>query len=276
MPYLDVPGAKLYYEVQGEGPLLLFIPGAHGTGEIFRETANLLTSHFTVVCWDRRGFSKSTLTGPFDINKKLESDADDAQLLISHLSNGPAYVYGSSSGGVVALALLTRHPEAVRRAMIHEPPAFDVLPEDQNRMAIGLVNKVYDTYRTAGPFASMDVFMYALFTGEDLDYAPLFLDPGQGGEIRGNLLYWYEFELRQYTSAPIDLDALAKVKEKVIPAAGKVSLESPVAGPPALLSQKLSVPFVAIQGGHMPYFTNPEAFARDLQEQFSDNNPPNI
>lgn len=270
MPYLEVPGAKIHYEVQGQGPLLLFIPGAHGTGDIFLDTAKLLTSHFTVVCWDRRGFSKSSVTGSFDITNKLQGDADDAQRLISHLSSEPAYVYGSSNGGIVTLSLLARHPQAVRKALIHEPPAFDVLPEEQRDLAVGLAQKVYDTYRTEGPFASMHVFMSALFKGEDLTCAPLFLDPGQGGEIRANLLYWYEFELRQYTSSPIDLDALAKVKEKVIPAAGEESLDSAAVAPVSILSQKLGVPFVSLKGGHMPYATDHEAFARDLKKHLSE------
>jgi pimeloyl-ACP methyl ester carboxylesterase len=37
MNTLTVPGAQLYYEVSGDGPLLILIPGAKGEGEVFRK-----------------------------------------------------------------------------------------------------------------------------------------------------------------------------------------------------------------------------------------------
>lgn len=269
MPHLDVPGATIYYEVCGEGPPLLFIPGAQGTGAIFHETAQLLASHFSVVCWDRRGFSNSVINGSFDINNKLEADADDAQRLISHISKGPAYVYGSSNGAIVALELLKRNPQHVRKAIIHEPPAFDILPPDQRKQAIDATQMVYDKYRSDGPIAGMQAFASMAFRGDDIKYGLLFLDPGRGGDVRANHLYWYEFEMRQYTSAPPDIQSLHKVKEKVIPSAGRNTLEHIAAMPPSLISQKLGVSFVTIEGGHMPYYTDPETFARDLKQIFS-------
>lgn len=60
MPELNVPGAILHYETLGsDGPLHLLIPGAQGTGSIFHASAQFLAADFTVVCWDRRGYSKS-------------------------------------------------------------------------------------------------------------------------------------------------------------------------------------------------------------------------
>ncbi len=42
MSTLKVPGAQLYYEASGDGPLLILIPGAKGEGEVFRPLAHLL------------------------------------------------------------------------------------------------------------------------------------------------------------------------------------------------------------------------------------------
>ena len=36
MSVLDVPGARLYYETHGSGPLLVMIPGAAGAADVFR------------------------------------------------------------------------------------------------------------------------------------------------------------------------------------------------------------------------------------------------
>ena len=49
MTYLEVPGASLYYESVGQGPMLLCISGAHGSCEIWRGFGKCLKDHFTVV-----------------------------------------------------------------------------------------------------------------------------------------------------------------------------------------------------------------------------------
>lgn len=54
MAYLEAPGATLYYEVVGQGPMLLCITGALGSVEPFKGLAEHLKSHFTVVMYDRQ------------------------------------------------------------------------------------------------------------------------------------------------------------------------------------------------------------------------------
>ena len=41
------------------------------------------------------------------------------------LGGGPAYVFGSSGGAMVGLALVTAHPGQVRTLVAHEPPVAD-------------------------------------------------------------------------------------------------------------------------------------------------------
>src|SRR5499426_829548 len=103
---LEVPGARLYYETHGSGPVLLMIPGATGTADSFKRVTEHLVAHYTVVIYDRRGFSRSQLDGPQDYAHRLETDADDVRRLIEHLSDEPATVFGSSSGGIIVLEVL--------------------------------------------------------------------------------------------------------------------------------------------------------------------------
>ncbi|WP_328747253.1 alpha/beta hydrolase [Streptomyces sp. NBC_00285] len=55
MSTLEVPGARLYYETRGRGPLMLMIPGANGDADAFGMVAEHLAAHYTVVVYDRRG-----------------------------------------------------------------------------------------------------------------------------------------------------------------------------------------------------------------------------
>jgi glutaredoxin len=65
---LKVPGATLYYEVRGSGPILLCISGGPTDAGMFADLAGRLADRYTVVTYDQRGHSRSMLDGePEDI-----------------------------------------------------------------------------------------------------------------------------------------------------------------------------------------------------------------
>jgi len=132
---LEVPGALLYYEVRGVGPLLVAVPGRKGNADGYQTLARELSAQYQVVTYDRRGFSRSRLVGAQDYDHRLATDADDVRRLIEHLSDEPATVFGSSSGALVALDVLTRHPAVVRTVIAHEPPAVRLLPDGEQWLA---------------------------------------------------------------------------------------------------------------------------------------------
>ncbi|NEB79479.1 alpha/beta fold hydrolase, partial [Streptomyces sp. SID14478] len=107
---LRVPGAALHYELRGEGPPLLLLPGAGGDAAVLDPVADALTDTFTVLTHDPRGYSRSTLDGPHT-EQQVAVHADDALRLLDAVAPGePAYVAGASSGAIVTLDLLARHP----------------------------------------------------------------------------------------------------------------------------------------------------------------------
>jgi pimeloyl-ACP methyl ester carboxylesterase len=57
-------------------------------------------------------------------------------------------VFASSGGAVNALALVARHPEAVRTLVAHEPPAATVLPDREE--ALAACRAVNATYQRSG------------------------------------------------------------------------------------------------------------------------------
>ena len=117
----EVNGARLYYEMRGSGPPLLFIPGADGDAEVFSRPAELLKEEFTVLNYDRRGYSRSLRPDHYAGTTVIEH-ADDAAALLEVLDLAPATVWGNSSGAIIALSLVLRHPQSVTRAFLHEPP----------------------------------------------------------------------------------------------------------------------------------------------------------
>jgi pimeloyl-ACP methyl ester carboxylesterase len=56
---IKVNGAQLYHQVRGSGPALLMIHGTGADSGCYDKVAARLASDFTVVTYDRRGWSRS-------------------------------------------------------------------------------------------------------------------------------------------------------------------------------------------------------------------------
>ncbi|MDF3305845.1 alpha/beta fold hydrolase [Rhodococcus koreensis] len=130
---LDVPGARLYYEVRGSGPVVVLV-GAPMDADSFAPAADLLAAEYTVLTTDPRGIRRSPVDDR-DRDSTPEMRADDLARLLMHLDAGPAVVFGSSGGAVSALALVQAHPELVHTVVAHEPP-LDELLDDREHLRV--------------------------------------------------------------------------------------------------------------------------------------------
>ncbi|MGP3963458.1 alpha/beta fold hydrolase [Nonomuraea sp. 3N208] len=112
---LTVPGAELHYEVRGSGPVLLTILGGGSDAAMAGPLAETLAGRYTVITYDRRGLSRSSLTEP-PREQRVEEHADDALRL---LGPEPGYVFGTHSGALIALDLQARHPDRILGLVAH-------------------------------------------------------------------------------------------------------------------------------------------------------------
>jgi acetyltransferase/esterase len=263
---LEVPAARLYYETHGSGPVMLMVPGATGSAYSFQSVTEHLAAHYTVVTYDRRGFSRSQLDGPQDYDHRLKTDADDVRRLIEHVSDEPATVFGSSSGGVVALEVLTRHPSVVRTLVPFEPPAVRQLRDGQKW--VDFFFGVYDLYRQSGMEPALKNFREQAFAASDrqvMAHGPRDpnIDPNIGKYIHANRTYWFEHELRQYPAVDLDLDALKAHADRIVLMAGRDSRGYPCYEVNVELAKKLGRDVIELPGGHIGYVTQPAEFARE-------------
>jgi pimeloyl-ACP methyl ester carboxylesterase len=135
MPSIAANTVELYYEVRGTGPAVLLIHGGGGDAGTVKGLAQILASNFMVVAYDRRGLSRSHR--PRDWKQtSVEEQAEDAAELLSALQLAPAAVVGVSLGAVIALELMLKHPNHMRRASLLDPGPLDsAIPDRQRRMA---------------------------------------------------------------------------------------------------------------------------------------------
>lgn len=111
-------GTSVAFERTGAGPALIVVDpaGSYRDFRPQRPPVELLTAHFTVYLYDRRGRGRSTDTPPYAVEREIE----DLAALIAE-AGGSAYVYGSSSGGVLALHAAASGLTIPKLALL-EPP----------------------------------------------------------------------------------------------------------------------------------------------------------
>ncbi|MFI7064130.1 alpha/beta hydrolase [Kribbella sp. NPDC050124] len=270
---LPVPGATLHYEVTGSGPVLLLIAGGGTDAGIFSGIVGQLSADYTVVAYDPRGNSRSRYDAePVDgcdaeaadsADEVVAQATEDALAVIDAVAgDSPAYVFGSSSGAITGLELITRYPERVRMLVAHEPPCVEVLPDATD--AAAFFQDVYDTYRRDGLDAA-DV-LFSIGTGMDQDEPPPVEDllpeyQELFRRMRANAASFYEHKLLPFTRYEPDLDALKQVAHKIVPAAGHDSAEYLPGRPIQVLADHLGWPVVTFPGPHTGYATHPAPFA---------------
>ncbi|NMH80003.1 alpha/beta hydrolase [Pseudonocardia xinjiangensis] len=264
---LDVPGARLHLETRGAGPLLLFVVGGNGDSAIYGGVAAALADRFTVATYDRRGFARSPLLAPIEDDARIDADADDARRLIAHLGGGPAHVFGSSSGAIVVLELVARHPEVVVTAVAHEPPIATLLPDSAEWLAF--FDSVQETYRAEGLWPAMARFGAAVGSGGAAGGPPPDVELPQSvvemmARVETNMTFWMEHELRQYPRYVPDLDALGAARDRIVPAGGQESREHMPYRPNLVLAERLGLQVVDFVGDHVGYATHPAEFASQL------------
>jgi pimeloyl-ACP methyl ester carboxylesterase len=274
MNYLKLPDTSVSYEVSGSGPVLLMIPGGASDASDFARIAPLLADTFTVVTVDPRGISRSRLEEPI-ADLTIETLADDMHRLLAATSREPAYVFASSGGGQIGLALTARHPEQVQTIVVHEPPAVALLPSDDQRRTGP--QQIYDTYRQhgVGPaiqgFLALTGFGGGQEPGEPEPAGELGPDLGEAmaqriASMQQNVEFFLAHYMLPVTAYVPDVAALQAASSRVVVGIGEAS-GGQLANETALaLADRLGTPAVVFPGDHSGFFTHPTAFAQKLRE----------
>ncbi|WP_328623022.1 alpha/beta fold hydrolase [Streptomyces sp. NBC_00354] len=268
---LRVNGATLHYEVRGQGPLLLLVPGGTGGVSSFDGIADDLAAAYTVVTYDPRGMSRSTLDDP-EAEQQVAEHADDALRILELLSPGePARVFGSSSGAIAALHLLTAHPERVERLVAHEPPVVEVLPDASAHRL--LIARVQATLRAEGLMPAMAVFAAGLKkAGDSIEQkAEIKLPPQAAARVErtmANLPFFVGRIVPSFMSYAPDIQRLEALSDRLVLACGQDSRGELPYRPAAFLAERLGTDLLHFPGGHTGLTTHPAEFGELLAKAF--------
>jgi pimeloyl-ACP methyl ester carboxylesterase len=265
---LPVPGAELYYEVRGDGPLLLI--GQSGEGDARRSAGMVdrLVDHHTVVTYDRRGLARTKVADPSAFVPP-ETHAEDLHHLLAALTDEPALMLGCSLGALYGLHLAAAHPGQLAVLVAHDPATPGLLPPRSRARIESVLSEVERTARTGDWRAA--VLKVAAATG--LDPSRMRTESGvtavpMTDERAADMTYYLTNDvsgLRQDRLGPAEI-AAAAATTRVIPAAGVDSGHAWNHECAEELSALLDTPLVEFPGGHNGNTAFPRAFAARLLE----------
>jgi pimeloyl-ACP methyl ester carboxylesterase len=173
-------GTTIAYDRAGSGPALILVSGALGVRAhpAVDNLAGQLAPHFTVISYDRRGRGDSGDTPPYAVAREVE----DIDALIE-AAGGSAFLYGMSSGAVLALEAANALPGRVTKLAMYEPPF--IVDESRPPVPDDYVREIDDAVRAGRRGDAVEIFMTkavgvpAEFVA-GMRYAPASEDSGGG------------------------------------------------------------------------------------------------
>lgn len=262
---LEVPGARLHYEVRGTGPLLLILGSPMGAAE-FLPLAHAMAGQRTVVTYDPRGLGRSPIDDP-DQNATPELRADDVAAILDAVDAGPADIFGSSGGAVTGLAVVARHPGRVRTLVAHEPPLLELLPDAERQRAA--TEDIIATFHRDGAEAAWMAFMAN--AGFDLSDPHAGPPPGpeptpeERAKQLADSARFFDHELRETTRYVPDAAALTAGGTRIVVGLGAESGHLLTDATTRALAGLLNQDVTIFPGDHGGFMGVPGEFATTLR-----------
>lgn len=144
-------GTAIAYESSGKGPTVILVAAALADRDGTKRFAKLLSEHYTVINYDRRGRGRSGDTQPYVVEREVE----DIDALIGK-SSEPVFLFGSSSGSVLALEAATRLGTKIKGLFLYEPPF--IVDESRAPMPNDLSNKITELIAGGRPSDAVKLF----------------------------------------------------------------------------------------------------------------------
>lgn len=255
---IDAGGTMLYHQVRGSGPPVIFITGGTGDAGEWAQVAPPLAQEFTVVTYDRRGFSRSPRPNGWAATS-VEEHADDAAALLRKLDLAPAAVVGHSSGASIACSLVVRHPEVVRRAVLYEPPLLAVVPNGKE-IAAGLQAAAEEAVAQGGPRRAMELFMRANAGGAAFESWARSTDPATVERVLNNGAVFFSIDLPAFATFVPDRDRMRASGVPLSVVVGKENRETWFGAAAAWLAEGTGADRVEFPGGHAGFIAHAREF----------------
>lgn len=155
-------GIIWHYELEGDGPALMFLHGWGVDKRVWRQQAKYFSQNYRVLTVDLPGHGQSSWE-----KADLASMCDDLTNMLTRLTPGKVTVVASSLGGLFALKMYDRMPDKFSRmVMVGSMPRFAQSADFPYGLDVAAMRKLGAQLDTHYP-SIVDVFFRSLFTKQE-------------------------------------------------------------------------------------------------------------
>ncbi len=154
-------GTRIAFDQSGQGPALVLVSGASATRLDEASLAAALAPSFTVFAYDRRARGDSGDTVPYAVEREVE----DIEALIDE-AGGTAFVFGHSSGAVLALEAVRLLPTKIAKLALYEPPF--IIDDSRPHMPEDFVSHLNELVATGRRSEAVERWMEFLRTPDEM------------------------------------------------------------------------------------------------------------
>jgi pimeloyl-ACP methyl ester carboxylesterase len=258
--FVEVPGGRLYYEVEGAGHAVLLIHGGLGSLRMWDGQVGAFAQRHRVIRYDTRGYGRSESDHvPF-------SNRADAAAVLAHVGATSCHLVGQSRGGIIGLDFTVERPELVDSLVLvasgaggYEPP----LPAGVEAPPWDEMEHLWKTKRWEA-LAELETRVWV----DGWEQPPTRVDPALRARVRDWILAHHRAERDEGIPQPLDPPARDRLGEVRAPTLVMVGLADETG---ALLSGRYvadGIPgarLVEFPGvAHMIQVEDPERFSAEV------------
>jgi pimeloyl-ACP methyl ester carboxylesterase len=167
--YVDIDGARIYYEVTGneDGPALLVLHGGFGNLEDLNSILPDLSKEFRVVGIDNRGQGKSTLGSKALTYERIQKDVER---ILAYLKIDSLSILGFSDGGITAYRLASLTSLKIEKLVTigarwhlkNTEPTREIFLKITGESWRNKFPATYDAYQKLNPEPNFDLLVQSL------------------------------------------------------------------------------------------------------------------
>lgn len=151
-------GARIYYEVHGEGEPMVLIHGYPLNSGLFRDNVGPLSEQYQVITLDLRGYGQSETPNS---EGSIVTYASDVLAVMDDVGVDQAIIGGMSMGGPIVFEMYRQAPERFRGMILNDTIAAEATPSET-----GLWGGVGEQAETLGVPSLVDFLMPDMLTAD--------------------------------------------------------------------------------------------------------------
>jgi pimeloyl-ACP methyl ester carboxylesterase len=260
---VETEGCDIHYWYQGNGPLLIFVPGGNGIGRQFNGLFPYLDLYSTVCTFDRRQTNLSVVKDGVKKQMNIIQQCRDIIAIIKALGYQRASLFANSGGAVIAFQFSVSYPEYLEHVIAHEAPTTVLL--DDTTYHVNRAFVLYDTYREKGEGAAAQAF-FTEMKGYKVDEGAKSEDERDPKQptLADKINFW-ENEFLTFTIYCPDLRKIVENNVSIAVARGVDSGDAFYARTTVKQAEILGCEQFIFPGHHTGYNLYPEGFAKELK-----------